>query len=126
MPTDLRALFPKELRRRSEKHPTLGSPNAATPTKPTTKKKSKPKLLLLPLPLFYPGLCAISQEEVARACEECTNWGEQYRVLSSSPSLTCAIHPQFLYIVIYQTSQLRCGQHWNIDQILRTYLDYLN
>jgi hypothetical protein len=41
--TELRALFPKELRRRSEKHPTLGSPNAPTPTKPTTEKKSKPK-----------------------------------------------------------------------------------
>jgi hypothetical protein len=39
VPTDLRALFPKELRRRSEKHPTLGSPNAPTPTKPKTKKK---------------------------------------------------------------------------------------
>jgi hypothetical protein len=43
VPTDLRALFPKEVRRRSEKHPTLGSLNAPTPTKPTTKKKSKPK-----------------------------------------------------------------------------------
>jgi hypothetical protein len=43
VPTDLRALFPKELHRRSKNHPTLGSPNAPTPTKPTTKNKSKPK-----------------------------------------------------------------------------------
>jgi hypothetical protein len=43
VPTDLRALFPKELHQRLENHPTLGSPNAPTPTKPTAKNKYKSK-----------------------------------------------------------------------------------